>query len=43
MVSVPMNKVKHQMTENGRHQLVATMDGMRMFKFISAEEAKRFK
>jgi hypothetical protein len=41
-VRVPESKVRHQMTSNGRHQLMAEMDGMKMFKFISAEEAKKF-
>jgi hypothetical protein len=43
MVTVPANKVQHKMTANGRHQLVATMDGMKMYKFVSADEAKRYK
>lgn len=41
-VSVPASKVKHQMTSNGRHQLMAVMDGMKMYKFISADEAKKY-
>jgi hypothetical protein len=41
-VSVPEKNIKHRMTSNGRHQLVADFKGEKMYKLTDEKTAKKF-
>jgi hypothetical protein len=41
-VEVPASKISVRTTKNGRKQLVATVHGEKLYRFVSAVDAKKY-
>jgi hypothetical protein len=42
-IMVPKSMVKHEMTSNGRHMATARVNDEKVYKFVSASDAKKLK